>query len=223
MRIEIVAGLAALAAFFLGSSKTTEPEAEDLPVNDPNNVKPGEGPPMEAIAAGDPMDPEIAALLIQIDNMLASAGAGKYASARELLTMPKAPMANGRRPVAIPPVSLWQNMIPTLRAFDEIRAAAGVPIPIRGYRDREYNEAVGGADRSIHQWAGAIDMKLASLPVATREKIALLAARWVNQNPASKPGFGVYNDPPTTVHIDTGYKRRSWDYGADWLNRASSA
>ncbi len=223
MRVETLAGLAALAAVFLGSSKTAEPDTENLPVNDPNNVKPGEGPPMEAIAAGDPMDPEIAALLIQIDNMLTSAGAGKYASARELLTMPKAPMINGRRPVAIPPVSLWQNMIPTLRAFDEIRAAAGVPIPIRGYRDREYNKAVGGAERSIHQWAGAIDMKLASLPVATREKIALLAARWVNQNPASKAGFGVYNDPPTTVHVDTGYKRRSWDYGADWLNRASSA
>ena len=187
-----------------------------------DTVKPGEGEPQLALASGDPKDPEIAALLIEFDDYLASNGAGRYTCAEEFFRMPEAPRIDGRRPVAIAPRNLWPNAIPTLRAFDDLRAQWGRPLPIRGYRPVDYNAAVGGAPRSIHQGGGAIDIKLkqAGYTASERQDFAVLAARYTLDNPAAKWGFGVYNDPPTTVHLDTGYQRRSWENGAKYLDLA---
>jgi len=175
------------------------------PIMPEDTVKPGEGEPQLALASGDPKDPEIAALLIEFDDYLSSNGAGKYTCAEEFFQMPEAPRIDGRRPVAIAPRNLWPNAIPTLRAFDDLRAQWGRPLPIRGYRPVDYNAAVGGAPRSIHQWGGAIDIKLkqAGYTASERQDFAVLAARYTLDNPAAQWGFGVYNDPPTTVHLDT--------------------
>jgi len=214
--IAIAAAAAGLA--LLGRKKGT-PDVPDMPTE---QVKPGEGTPQLALIAGDPKDPEIAALLIEFDDYLASNGAGKYTCAEEFFGMPEAPKIDGRRPVAIAPRNLWPNAIPTLRAFDQLRAQWGRPIPIRGYRPRDYNAAVGGAPRSIHQWAGAIDMKIRDqgYDASERQDFAILAARYTLDNPSLQWGFGVYNDPPTTVHWDTGYKRRSWENGGKYLDLA---
>ncbi len=192
------------------------------PLMPEDTVKPGEGEPQLALASGDPKDLEIAALLIEFDDYLASNGAGRYTCAEEFFQMPEAPRIDGRRPVAIAPRNLWPNAIPTLRAFDDLRAQWGRPLPIRGYRPVDYNAAVGGAPRSIHQWGGAIDIKLkqAGYTASERQDFAVLAARYTLDNPAAKWGFGVYNDPPTTVHLDTGYQRRSWENGATYLDLA---
>ena len=192
------------------------------PIMPEDTVKPGEGEPQLALASGDPKDPEIAALLIEFDDYLSSNGAGRYTCAEEFFRMPEAPRIDGRRPVAIAPRNLWPNAIPTLRAFDDLRAQWGRPLPIRGYRPVDYNAAVGGARRSIHQWGGAIDIKLkqAGYTASERQDFAVLAARYTLDNPAAKWGFGVYNDPPTTVHLDTGYQRRSWENGAKYLDLA---
>jgi hypothetical protein len=205
-----VAGLALLAR-----------KKED-PIMPDEVVKPGQGEPQLALIAGDPKDPEIAALLIEFDDYLKSYGAGKYTCAEEFFGMPEAPRIDGRRPVAIAPRNLWPNAIPTLRAFDQLRAQWGRPIPIRGYRPRDYNAAVGGAPRSIHQWAGAIDMKVKQqgYNASERQDFAILAARYTLDNPGLQWGFGVYNDPPTTVHLDTGYQRRSWENGRKYLDIA---
>ncbi len=114
------------------------------PIMPEDTVKPGEGEPQLALASGDPKDPEIAALLIEFDDYLSSNGAGKYTCAEEFFQMPEAPRIDGRRPVAIAPRNLWPNAIPTLRAFDDLRAQWGRPLPIRGYRPVDYNAAVGG-------------------------------------------------------------------------------
>jgi len=192
------------------------------PIMSEDTVKPGEGEPQLALASGDPKDPNIDALLIEFDDYLSSNGAGKYTCAEEFFQMPEAPRIDGRRPVAIAPRNLWPNAIPTLRAFDDLRAQWGRPLPIRGYRPVDYNAAVGGAPRSIHQWGGAIDIKLkqAGYTASERQDFAVLAARYTLDNPAAQWGFGVYNDPPTTVHLDTGYKRRSWENGAKYLDLA---
>ena len=209
----IAAGVAGLALFARRKEDPIMPEEV---------VKPGQGEPQLALIAGDPKDPEIAALLIEFDDYLKSHNAGKYTCAEEFFGMPEAPRIDGRRPVAIAPRSLWPNAIPTLRAFDQLRAQWGRPIPIRGYRPRDYNAAVGGAPRSIHQWAGAIDMKVREqgYSASERQDFAILAARYTLNNPGLQWGFGVYNDPPTTVHWDTGYQRRSWENGRKYLDLA---
>ena len=209
----IAAGVAGLALFA---------RRKEDPIMPDEVVKPGQGEPQLALIAGDPKDPDIAALLIEFDDYLKSYGAGKYTCAEEFFGMPEAPRIDGRRPVAIAPRSLWPNAIPTLRAFDQLRAQWGRPIPIRGYRPRDYNAAVGGAPRSIHQWAGAIDMKVREqgYNASERQDFAILAARYTIDNPGLQWGFGVYNDPPTTVHWDTGYQRRSWENGRKYLDIA---
>jgi len=209
----IAAGVAGLALFA---------RRKEDPIMPDEVVKPGQGEPQLALIAGDPKDPEIAALLIEFDDYLKSYGAGKYTCAEEFFGMPEAPKIDGRRPVAIAPRNLWPNAIPTLRAFDQLRAQWGRPIPIRGYRPRDYNAAVGGAPRSIHQWAGAIDMKVKQqgYSASERQDFAILAARYTLDNPGLQWGFGVYNDPPTTVHWDTGYQRRSWENGRKYLDLA---
>ena len=53
-----------------------------------------------------------------------------------------------------------------------------------------------------------------------RQDFAILAARYTLDNPGLQWGFGVYNDPPTTVHWDTGYQRRSWENGRKYLDIA---
>lgn len=210
----------ALAAAFAGVALLARKKgSSEMPTT---TIKPGQGTPMVALIAGDPKDPEIATVLAEFDDYLASYGAGKYTCAEEFFRMPKAPLINGRRPVGIAPRELWPNAIPTLRAFDQIREKWGRPIPIRGYRDRDYNAAVGGASRSIHQWAGAVDMRMrdAGYTADERREFALLAAQYTLANPGLRFGFGVYNDPPTTVHIDTGKSTRSWEYGKKWLDLA---
>ena len=192
------------------------------PITSVETQPPGVGEPQLALIAGDPKDPEVAALLQEFDDFLASQGAGKYTCAEEMFRMPKAPKINGRRPVAVPPKNLWPNAIPTLRAFDELRSQWGRPLPIRGYRPVDYNAAVGGAPRSIHKRAGAIDIKIrdAGYTASERKDFALLAAKYTLDHPDDQWGLGVYNDPPTTVHLDTGYKRRSWENGRKYLDLA---
>ena len=217
MKLFLPLGL--IAGFFLATRKDKKMTTA---ANEGPNIRPGVGDPQLAMLAGDPKDPEISALLREFDDYLASYGAGKYTCAEEMFGMPEAPRIEGRRPVAIPPRTLWANAIPTLRAFDEIREQWGRPLPIRGYRPVDYNAAVGGAPRSIHQWNGAIDIKIRDSGATQSERtdFALLVARYTLDNPDDTWGFGVYNDPPTTVHLDSGYRRRSWENGRKYLDLA---
>ena len=92
--------IAVLAGLFLATRKKAKPVT--TAANDGPNVRPGVGDPQLAMIAGDPKDPEIAALLSEFDDYLASYGVGKYTCAEEMFGMPEAPKIAGRRPVAIP-------------------------------------------------------------------------------------------------------------------------
>lgn len=100
-----------------------------------------------------------------------------------------------------PPVELWPNIIPTVRVAEWIRMRCGTPIDVNsGYRDPDYNEAVGGAAKSRHVAFSAMD-------ICDRRIGPAGIARMLEEHPeAPKMGIGVY---PTFVHIDTrGYKAR---------------
>lgn len=104
-------------------------------------------------------------------------------------------LANGRGPALKPPPRwMWPNALPTLRAADWLRERVG-PLWINsGYRDPDYNLAVGGAPGSMHMRLNALDLSSAS--VSPDE-----LARLVEQCPLARAmGVGVYS---SFVHVDS--------------------
>ena len=82
--------------------------------------------------------------------------------------------------------------VETLQLADECRDFVGVPItPSSVSRCAEYNQEIGGAERSQHIFARAMD-----LPVPDPEALY----EYLNENYPNKYGIGLYN---TFVHIDT--------------------
>jgi len=198
-----------LGVFAVGYALKTKTNPSPAP--DEERQLPGVGKPPEPLAIGEDTG-AVGALLDEFQAFLESEGVAQFTSAREFLRLPS---LSGTK-YAVPPKSLWANAIPTLQMFQAIRRKAGVPIPLRGYRPPAYNETVAGADRSMHQWLAAVDMR----PQSNVEDIALLAALEVIARPDDTPGLGVYGDPPRSLHLDTGYRARSWDQGGAWLRRA---
>ena len=93
-------------------------------------------------------------------------------------------------------VELWPHIIPTLHVAEWLRAQFGNnPIDVTsGYRDPWYNDAVGGADHSLHVAFNAIDLlPRGADPVDVGQRLLLFPS-------ADKLGIGVYR---TFVHIDT--------------------
>lgn len=110
-----------------------------------------------------------------------------------------------------PPKYLWDFSIPTLIRLEHLRSKVREVVPgaiIRvnsGYRDQDYNNAVGGEDNSLHTQFNAFDFsvwardkndgewEMAMLP----SKVAAILETFPD---SSKYGIGVY---PTFVHLDT--------------------
>lgn len=170
------------------------------------------GPPPEPIIVGDPKNPEVAALLAEMDDLFTSMGIPReYVSAREVTELPEAP----GRPSAIPPRPYWPRMGYTLLyGFLPIRRAMGVPLLLRGYRPPSYNADrsgepyVPGKDRgSSHMYFEAIDVRAPK----DRRRLALVTARWFSRDGVRlRAGFGAYGHPvPSNVHVDTGYDQRT--------------
>ena len=174
-------------------------------------VPPGKGAPLAAMAAGQPDEPEIAELLAELQ-----AGLTEYVplegwSAVEITKMPKAP----GQPVAIPPRALWPNMVGTLELYRTLRRRMDVPLSLRGYRDKSYNAAVSGSERSTHQWFCGLDIRA---PEGHKQRLAREATRLFLELEDESIGLGVYGYPhPGNIHIDTGYRRRTWAEAQKWI------
>jgi len=208
---------------------TQEPEipTETYPMRpiDDSWIPPGQGAPLHAMLSGDPKRPEIAAALSEMDDYLASSGINtSWVSAKELTTMPKGSTSSGRKPVAIPPRGLWENIIPTLRLWEnEIRGPMGVPMRLRAYRPVDYNTAVGGAAGSQHQWFSALDIYLDgdNNTAKNRRSLGVMGALAYLSAPEHKIGFGAYGSPtPSNIHLDTGFSRRKWKDAQYFIDKA---
>ncbi len=195
-------------------------DVPDIP-GDPGWIPSGVGEPPRALIAGPASDPEIAALLAEIDDMLDSAGVGKYTSAKELTVMPKAP----GRPFAIPPRALWPNIIPTMQRIQELRETLGYPLIFRGYRDPSYNKAVGGASGSLHQWFSGVDMYVKDGGTTRKRQLGRETAKlYLKYGTQDNMGFGAYGEPtPSNTHIDTGWKKRTWRDAQYYINRVANS
>jgi len=175
-------------------------------------IPPGQGEPPEALAQG-PDTGEISVLLDELDAYLEAEGVAEYTSAREFCRLPNLPGTV----YGIPPRSLWPNIVPTLTLFTWIRGRLGKPLALRGYRPPDYNELSKGAAKSMHMWASAIDIRPGSLAPEIRQEVAELAGTACRDNPQFRPGLGVYGSPPNSIHIDTGYRARTWGRGGEFL------
>lgn len=224
----LVLGVVAVGGIL--ATRGSETEEDDETGKEPDDgepmgnvsYKPGKGRPPGALAAGDPKDPEIAALLIELEDFLIGEGIPRDTwSAEEITRLPKGALVNGRRPVAIPVRQLWPNMVATLRLYRELRATMGVPLSLRGYRPPDYNKAVGGASSSTHQWFAALDVYP---PGVDRARLGLEGAKLYLKHSGEAIGLGIYGKPnPSDIHLDTGKSRRTWREASYFLDKLKEA
>ena len=97
--------------------------------------------------------------------------------------------------LSAPPLELLHNAIKLIDILAWVRSAGGVaPVLINSwYRDREYNEAIGGVSHSMHMTLGAADIvKIGTSPAEVADLI--------DTHPqADMLGLGRYN---TFTHVD---------------------
>jgi hypothetical protein len=208
--------------FFEPQGPSTLPDYQpdlDPDLWDVDRILPGVGTPPDPLIVGFPDEPEVAVALDELNQFLQEFGVDKYTDARELCEMPKAP----GRPVAVPDYSLWENIIPTLEIFQAIREALDVPLSVRAYRPVDYNAAVGGSTGSTHQWFAAVDIRIVTdySTGALRQELGRLGAEFYKDYGSQyKIGFGAYGAPiPGNIHIDTGWKRRTWDDASFYVDQ----
>jgi len=96
-----------------------------------------------------------------------------------------------------PPAELARNIIPTLVRLETIRRAVGRIRVTSGYRDPEYNRAVGGTPGSLHTRFNAVD--LVPLDCTTQQLTNAILAL-----PRARDWFGVIHYRSRGfVHFDT--------------------
>lgn len=129
-----------------------------------------------------------------MQSVLDAAGV-RYFTARELCDVGRG-AASGGKIVSLkaPPARLFKNIIDTALVADWLREQVGPLIVNSGYRDPDYNKAVGGAPASIHMQFNALDLYSRTVSAS---RLADLAAKHPN---AKYMGIGRY---PNFVHIDT--------------------
>ncbi len=108
-----------------------------------------------------------------------------------------------------PPKRFWYNIIPTIRAGDNLREDWGRPLRIvAAYRPW------GGAKNSQHRKNRAIDYDLVgddrTDPDCVENFRDLCATHLSMYGKSLKMGMGFYKSAPYRVHIDTGYRLRDW-------------
>jgi len=104
-----------------------------------------------------------------------------------------------------PDRALWENIVPTLRVVDRLRAHFGRPIVIlSSYRSPEYNAAItGAASKSYHKSFQALDIAVSG---KSPEEVFAVLSKWRAEGDF-KGGLGLYS---TFVHIDTRGHNATW-------------
>jgi hypothetical protein len=118
----------------------------------------------------------------------------------------------------VPPRRYWPRMIPTRQLAGYLRHKLGVPLRVgNGWRPRWFNDHVCGASNSQHLYFAALDLDLIGDARKTlAAKLYEEAVRlYVSVGPIYDMGLGLYSSSGkgTRVHIDTGFKLRTWKKG----------
>lgn len=182
----------------LGAASRDEPTMSTEPDPDPT--------PRPVPPESDSTEPLDADWLAELNAELLAAGVTNF-RAEEFTLLPKAkPKARHE----MPPRELWPNLIAVAKLAQKIRDLYGEPLWISsGYRPAWYNKAVGGASKSQHIHAAAVDLNVLPSkrnPTRTRKLEQATAQVWLDDITAN--GFGVYKGART--HIDSAGGRRKW-------------
>jgi hypothetical protein len=206
------------------ATRARRARASEAAVNRPRPAVDPAGPPPvppanhgKEIARGSASKAKIAALLEEIDAYMADQGVNvDWFPARELTLLRKGNVCS------IPPRGLWPGMAYTiLNVAQPLREMIGKPFWVGGYRPNDYNAEAGGAEKSRHIWWTALDIKVKDGTQNDRMALALGASQiYLEEAPRLRMGLGVYSPypKPVTVHVDTGYKQRTWKYTQQYLD-----
>lgn len=131
---------------------------------------------------------------------------------RQLLTTARSWQSCGESPYQVPPQHLWQNMLPTLRLYDELKKSNILPAntEIRSvYRNPELNACAGGASGSKHLNNSAIDIWVPDLAADSPQLYDIqnkLCHYWLTHGERHAFGLGLY--ATGAIHLDTGGYRK---------------
>lgn len=105
-----------------------------------------------------------------------------------------------------PPRHQWENIVPTLRIVDELRASFGKPcVLLSSYRSPAYNRAVGGASQSQHVEFTALDIRVQGV---SPQRVYDRLLQWRREG-RFRGGLGLYPSAGF-VHIDTRGTNAAW-------------
>lgn len=131
---------------------------------------------------------------------------------RQLLTTARSWQSCGEAPYQVPPQHLWNNMLPTLRLYDELKKSNILPAntEIRSvYRNPTLNVCAGGAPASKHLNNSAIDIWVPDVAADSLELYQIqnkLCDYWLRHGERHAFGLGLY--ATGAIHLDTqGYRK----------------
>lgn len=153
--------------------------------------------------------------------LISRIGAQNVPPMSELLTTARSWSKCGYEPYQLPPQGLWENIVPTLRLYSELKHQGVLPTSseIRSvYRSPGLNNCAGGANNSKHKNGSAIDIWVPEYENNIWRLSIMqdgLCQFWQYQGEAHNFGLGLYSTG--AIHLDTdGY--RKWGF-----NHASSS
>lgn len=223
-RLLVVGGvLAAVAAVTLSRRRgSTAEEGGDVDkAKDPKKY-------LKPIIVGEATDPEVAPYMALLATRFITANVHPSIKVFDLVVMSKAPLKDGpdpdniaTRPVAIPPLAYWDNLVNSATLVTKVIETQQLDTSLlryTGYRPEDYNKAVGGAAGSSHQWASGIDtwLKPGAMTHKNGEMLRMSFARYFVKQPKQPIGFGAYT---WDVHFDLA-GRRTWNRGAEYAAKA---
>jgi uncharacterized protein YcbK (DUF882 family) len=114
-------------------------------------------------------------------------------------------------------------MIQTIKlTYLPLRRSSGMAfLVMSGYRPVDYNVAVDGASDSRHTAFEAIDWSVYDGTAAQKRSLALRCARYFLEfGDLYAIGFGAYGTEAPSVHMDTGFGKRTWREADYWIDQA---
>jgi hypothetical protein len=143
-----------------------------------------------------------------------------YIDPVQFYTMSKAPLDDGpdpddekTRPMVIPPVATWDRtadfvadvVVPVLKDIER-RGTPRKYVRTGGFRNPDYNDAVGGAPKSRHVDGDAVDLiPVGNAPAGTVDDILMAIFVFREAHPSWPIGAGAYAG---NGHIDVGHPHR---------------
>ena len=103
------------------------------------------------------------------------------------------------------PDRFYDNAVAICERAEALRLIAGPLIVTSGYRTEAHNRKVGGAKRSMHLTASALDLRSKKL---SGRRLAHLVLELILDGRVADGGVGCYEG---WVHIDLG-RRRRWGF-----------